>query len=70
MLSSVLRLSVLGVSVHYGPVSLDARLTSVRNACGASEMAVAEGLSDDKHECKTRLCLFEHLSNALADETP
>ncbi len=42
---------------------------SVRNACGASKMAAAEGLNDDKYECKTRLCLFEHLSNALADKS-
>lgn len=34
-----------------------------------SKMAVAEGLRDDKCECKTALCLFEHLSNTLADET-
>ena len=33
-------------------------------------MAVTGGLSDDKHECTTRLCLFEPLCNDLADETP
>lgn len=49
-------------------MSLEAKLTSVSNACGTSKMAIAEGLHDDKCECKTALCLFEHLSNTLADE--
>lgn len=48
--------------MHYEPVSFA--------VCCVSKMAVAEELSDDKHECKTRLCLSAHLSNALADETP
>lgn len=49
----------------------DALWTSVFTAaCCISKMAVAEELSDDKHECKTGSCLFERLSNALADETP
>lgn len=39
-------------------------------ACCISKTAVAEELSDDKHECKARLCLFERLSTATADQTP